>query len=162
MSNPPCENRGMQIENRTYPTDLNDEQWELLRAVWPAPKAPHRRGRPRTDMRRVCNALLYQVRAGGAWRLLPKDFGPWETVYGYFSNWRRLDRWQLIHDVLRGEVRVQAGKRVQPTGAILDSQTVRSADQAGEGGHQTAQKNKGNKSPILVEQVGVVFAVSIT
>jgi putative transposase len=152
----------MQIENRTYPTDLSDEQWELLRMVLPAPKAPKSRGRPATEMRQVCNALLYHVRAGGAWRLLPKDFGPWETVYGYFRNWRRRGRWQLIHDFLRGEVRVQAGKRVQPTAAILDSQTVRSADQAGERGYDAAKKTKGIKRHILVDTLGLLLAVCVT
>jgi putative transposase len=152
----------MQIENRIYPTDLNDEQWELLRTVLPAPKTLNRRGRPPRDIRQVCNALLYHVRAGSAWRLLPKDFGPWETIYGYFSNWRRLGRWQVIHDLLRSEVRVQAGKRVEPTAAILDSQTVRSADQAGERGYDAAKKTKGIKRHILVDTLGLLLAVCVT
>ena len=152
----------MQIENRIYPTDLTDERWELLQMVLPAPKALKSRGRPPRDTRQVCNALLYQVRAGGAWRLLPKDFGPWETIYGYFSNWRRLGRWQVIHDLLRGEVRVQAGKRVEPTAAILDSQTVRSADQAGERGYDAAKKTKGIKRHILVDTLGLLLAVCVT
>lgn len=162
MSHPFRQNGGMQIENRTYPTDLTDEQWLLLGLLLPAPKAPKSRGRPPTDMRRLCNALLYQIRAGGAGRLLPKDFGPWETVYGYFRNWRRLGRWPLIHDFLRGEVRVQAGKRVQPTAAILDRQTVRSADQAGERGYDAAKKTKGIKRPILVDTLGLLLAVCVT
>ena len=150
------------METRTYPTELSDEQWYRLRVLLPAPKAPASPGRPPADLRRICNALLYQVRAGGAWRLLPKDFGPWETVYGYFRTWRLQGRWSVMHDLLRGEVRVQAGKRVRPTAAILDSQTVRSADQAGARGYDAAKKTKGIKRHILVDTLGLLLAVSVT
>lgn len=145
-----------------YPTDLTDEQWDLLQAVLPPGKAPKSRGRPRADLRRIINGLLYYVRAGCAWRLLPRDFGPWKTVNHYFRLWTRQGRWQIIHDLLRGEVRVAVGKRRQPTAAILDSQTVRSADQAGERGYDGAKKTKGIKRHILVDTLGLVLAVRVT
>ena len=149
----------MVIENKPYPSDLTDEQWELVRPFMPEPKI---RGRKPSDLRSICNAILYHVRVGGAWRYLPHEFGPWETVYGYFRRWRIQGRWQLIHDYLRGEVRVQAGKRVQPTAAILDSQTVRSADQAGERGYDAAKRTKGIKRHILVDTLGLLLAVCVT
>ena len=79
-----------------------------------------KRGRPPTDRRLILNGLLYFVRSGCAWRLLPREFGPWETVYGCFRTWRRQGLWKFIHEVLRRMVRRQAGKRSQPTAAILD------------------------------------------
>ena len=69
-----------------YPTDLSEQQWQRLQPLLPKPK---RRGRPPADLRRILNGLLYFVRAGCAWRLLPHDFGPWQTVYGYFRTWKR-------------------------------------------------------------------------
>src|SRR5207247_189794 len=84
-----------------YPTDLSNEQWNLLQSVLPARKTTQRRGRPPADLRRICNALLYFVRAGCAWRLLPRDFGRWKTVYHYFWLWSKQGYWQVIHDVLR-------------------------------------------------------------
>jgi putative transposase len=102
------------------------------------------------------------VRAGCAWRLLPRDFGPWTTVHHYFRLFKRQGHWQFIHDVLRGEVRVAAGKRRQPTGAVLDSQTVRSADQAGERGYDAAKKTKGIKRHILVDTLGLLLGVCVT
>ena len=150
------------MQNTLYPTDLSDEQWTVLQLLLPPRAAPKRRGRPPADLRRICNALLYFVRAGCAWRLLPRDFGPWKTVYHYFWLWSRQGYWQLIHDALRGEVRVQAGKRREPTAAILDSQTVRSADQAGERGYDAAKKTKGIKRHLLVDTLGLLLAVCVT
>src|ERR1035441_8044592 len=145
-----------------YPTDLTDEQWALLRRVLPPRKRTTKRGRPPADLRRICNGLLYSVRAGGAWRLLPRDFGPWQTVYHYFRLWTKQGYWETIHDLLRDAVRLQAGKRKEPTAAILDSQTVRSADQGGERGYDAAKKTKGIKRHILVDTLGLLLGVCVT
>jgi putative transposase len=145
-----------------YPTDLTDEQWALLRRVLPPRKRTTKRGRPPADLRRICNGLLYSVRAGGAWRLLPRDFGPWQTVYHYFRLWTKQGYWETIHDLLRDAVRIQAGKRKEPTAAILDSQTVRSADQGGERGYDAAKKTKGIKRHILVDTLGLLLGVCVT
>ena len=110
MSHPPCQDGRMQ-KNAVYATDLTDEQWQVLLRVLPPQKAKGSRGRPPADLRRICNGLLYLARAGGAWRLLPKEYGPWQTVYDYFRRWTRLGHWETIHDVLRDVVRQQAGKR---------------------------------------------------
>ena len=150
------------MKNSLYPTDLSDEQWNVLQLVLPSRRGPRRRGRPLADLRRICNARLYFVRAGCAWRLLPSDFGPWKTVYHYFWLWSKQGYWQVIHDVLRGAVRADAGKRNEPTAAILDSQTVRSADQAGERGYDAAKKTKGIKRHILVDTLGLLLGISVT
>jgi len=106
--------------------------------------------------------MLYFVRAGASWRLLPRDFGPWQTVFHYFRVWTKLGLWEVIHDILRHTVREQAAKRPQPTAAILDSQTVRSSDQAGERGYDAAKKTKGIKRPILVATLGLLLGVCVT
>jgi putative transposase len=150
------------MQNSLYPTDLSDEQWNLLQSILPPRRKRAGRGRPPADLRRICDALLYLVRAGCAWRLLPRDFGPWQTVYHYFRHWTRQGYWQAIHDVFRSAVRDQAGKRGQPTAAILDSQTVRSADQAGERGYDAGKQTKGIKRHVLVDTLGLLLAVCIT
>ena len=147
------------MNEHSYPTDLTEQQWQRLQPLLPKRK---RRGRPPADLRRILNGLLYFVRAGCAWRLLPHDFGPWKTVYGYFRRWKREQRWEFIHDVLRSQVRVEAGKRTQPTAAILDSQTVRSSDHAGERGYDGAKKTKGRKRHILVDTLGLLLCVCVT
>ena len=153
---------GRMQKTTLYPTDLTDEQWNLLQLALPPRKTRKSRGRPPADLRRICSALLYFVRSGCAWRLLPRDFGPWKTIYHYFWLWTKQGCWKIIHDLLREAVRKAAGKRSQPTAAILDSQTVRSADQAGERGYDAAKKTKGIKRHILVDTLGLLLAVVVT
>ena len=72
----------------------------------------------------MLNALLYMAKAGCPWRLLPKDFPAWQTVYQIFRKWARDRVWEGLNARLRARVRAQAGKRSRPTAAILDSQSV--------------------------------------
>ena len=86
-----------------YASDLTDAEWAVLAPLMPPPR---RGGRPRTtDMREVMNALLYLLRTGCQWRLLPKDFPPHPTVYGYFQEFVQLRIWDGIHAVLLRMVR---------------------------------------------------------
>jgi transposase len=83
---------------RPYATDLTDAEWQLLAPLIPAPKPG---GRPPIhDRRELVNAIAYGLRAGCAWRLLPHDLPPWQTVYHYFRSWRHQGRWEQIHRVL--------------------------------------------------------------
>jgi putative transposase len=147
------------MQKQIYPTDMTDAQWEILQPLLLKRKE---RGRPPTDLRLVLNALLYLARAGCAWRLLPKEFGPWQTVYGYLRAWRCQELWQLIHDILRTFVRREAGHRAQPTAGILDSQTVRSADHAGARGYDAGKKTNGRKRHILVDSLGLLLGLCVT
>ena len=112
-----------------YPTDLSDEQWHALSRLIPPAKPG---GRPRSvNMRDVLNALFYLSRTGGAWRMLPKEFPPKDTVYYYFKNFRQDGTWERIHDLLRKRVRLKHGKLQQPSAAILDSQSVKTTEKRG-------------------------------
>ena len=107
----------------SYPSDLTDEQWQLIEPLIPKPLPG---GRPRSvEMRQVINAILYVNRSGNAWRMLPRDFGPWSSVYHYFRAFRDDGTWQRIHDRLREQVRRQAGKKPTPSAGALDSQSVK-------------------------------------
>ena len=112
-----------------YPTDLTDAQWKRAEALIPPAK---KGGRPRTiEMREVFNAILYLVRGGIAWRLLPHDFPGWSTVYHYFRCFRKNGTWQKIHDALRDEVRSEAGREASPSAAVIDSQSVKTTEKKG-------------------------------
>lgn len=154
----------MQTHPIKYPTDLTDEEWNQIQSLVPKPKSGKgKRGRPLELERRVLvNAIFYVVRSGCAWRLLPKDFGPWQTVYGYFRQWCQDWTWSFIHDTLRDWLRKTEGRQVAPTAAIIDSQSVKTPDQSGERGYDAGKKIKGRKRHVAVDTLGLVLAIMIT
>ena len=114
---------------RGYATDLTDGQWVLIEPLIPQAEPG---GRPRKAATRdLVNAILPFLRAGGSWRLLPHDLPPWQTVYYYLRRWQREGVWDRVHHALVMADRERVGREPSPSAAILDSQSVRTADQRG-------------------------------
>jgi putative transposase len=105
-----------------YPTDLCDDDWTILEPLVPGAKPG---GRPRAHQtREILNAIIYVLRSGCAWRLLPHDFSlPWQTAYHYFRAWRMDGTWEQIHTALREKLRRLLGREPTPSAAIIDSQS---------------------------------------
>ena len=149
----------MQNASIVYDTDLTDGEWEELHPLLPPP-AP--RGRPRErNLREILNGIFYLLRSGCAWRLLPKEFGPWSTVHDYYRRWRRQGFWEHLNHTLRRKVRQQAGKRAEPSAAILDSQTIKTGDQACESGYDAGKKIEGRKRHVIVDTLGLLLWVLV-
>lgn len=143
---------------RNYPSDVTDEQWQVVQPLLPKRA---KGGRPPIDRRRVLNAILYLVRTGCQWRQLPHDFPKWKTVYTVFWRWRKSGLWRRIHDVLRERVRRVAGKKSTPTVAIVDSQSVGTAEGGEERGYDAGKKITGRKRHLIVDTLGLVLVAVV-
>lgn len=143
-----------------YPSDLSDEQWELIEPH--LPKAPTG-GRPRkTSLRDALNAIFYILRTGCQWRYLPNDFPPRSTVWRFFDQWRKDGTLDHIHDLLRTKVRTQEKPNHPRTSASVDSQSVDTTSGGEQRGRDNAKNVDGRKRHIVVDSMGLLLAVVVT
>jgi len=143
-----------------YPSDLTLKQWAIIQPYFPRRKKVGRKRKH--SFRVIFNAILYVVRSGCAWRMLPKDYPPYQTVYGYFRKWKVNDLWKRVTDRLRQRTRVQAGRDPNPSAAIIDSQSVKSGELRDDVGYDGYKRIKGRRRHALVDVLGLPIDISVT
>ncbi len=146
-------------KTKRYPSDLTDEEWERIAPLLPRPAKKGRK--TAVDLREVLNAIRYMARSGGGWRMLPRDFPPWQTVYWWFRRFVRMLLFRTIHDVALMIDRERSGRAASPTAGVIDSQTVK-APAAKKRGYDAAKKVVGRKRHIAVDTDGRLLMVNLT
>lgn len=159
------ENRGRYDRSHLrYESDLTDEEWREITALIPPAKPG---GNKRTvNLREVVNGLMYILSTGCQWRAIPKDLAPRSTVYDYFDRWSWDGTLERIHHVLYVKCREQAEREASPTAAIIDAQSVKSAEKGGAHvdphGYDAGKKVKGKKRHVLVDTQGLMLHAIVT
>lgn len=139
--------------HRAYPSDLTDAQWALLAPFIPplSPEAAYYKH----ERREIITAILYVLRSGCPWRMLPRDFPAWGTVYDYFRRWQRQGVWDRVLEALRMQMRTKAGRDAQPSAAVIDSQSVKTSAVRGEDERlRQREKNLGTQTPPVSRYAG--------
>ena len=148
------------MEITRYPTDLSNEEWRCVRPHLPEPAL---QGRPRLHgLRAILDAVFYVLKSGCPWRLLPREFPPWKTVYDWFRKWRIDGTWERLNAELRERLRCRLGRDPNPSAAIVDSQSARTSGVGGqERGFDPAKNVEGTKRHLLVDTEGLVLKAKV-
>src|SRR4051812_5689649 len=139
-----------------YPTSISDSGWQIISKYLDTER------NRKYELREIVNAILYVVKTGCQWPVLPGDFAPWKTVYYYFSVWKKGEVFEIIHEALVEKIRVMKGRKEEPTAGIIDAQSVKSTLVSSQDkGFDAGKKIKGIKRHIIVDTLGLILAVVI-
>ncbi len=142
-----------------YDSDLSEEEWQLIKHHF---EPEDNRGiKPKHAKRDIVNGIFYINKTGAQWRLLPKDFPPWTTVYDHYSPWNRRGVWEAALDELSALHRKKKDKNLTPSYGIVDSQSVKTVSASEQRGMDGGKKIKGRKRHIVVDTLGNLIHVIV-
>src|ERR687886_404919 len=151
----------MTTSRKPYPSDVSDEEWALAAPYLTL--LPEGAGRRTHRLREVFDGLRHLVRYGVPWRALPNDMPPWHAVYDQAQRWLRAGCFEMLTHDLRAVLRLAAGRKEEPSAAVLDSRTLRSTPESGgRAGWDGHKRTRGSKLHLAVDTLGHLLALSVT
>jgi len=149
-----------------YPSDMSDAEWAVTEPVLPEPAwRQGKGGRPAEHCRRdIVDAIRYLVKEGIQWRAMPTGLPPWSTVYDCLAGWQATGATTVMHGELRRQCRIAAGRKPEPTAAVIDSPSAKAAETVARAsrGFDAGKKINGRKRHIAVDVMGLLLVVVVT
>ena len=142
---------------KNYSTNISDNQWQFIKKT-----LNFNERKRKYDLRVIWNAIMYLVKTGCQWRMLPNDFPKWELVYYYYSKWADAEDFDLLLSKLREKVRLKRNQKREPSLGIMDSQSVRWGNNCSLKGFDGNKKVKGIKRHVVVDKNGFLLAIMVT
>ena len=147
----------MKRRPRRYPSDMSTKEWKVIKPLLP-PEAANQQN----SLRQIVDASFYVNRTGCQWRALPHEYPPWSSVHYHFSKWSQDGTLEAVNTALCKADRTKRGRKETPTGALIDSQSVKTAKEAQEVGIDGGKLVKGHKRHSLTDTVGNMLNVVVT